>query len=357
MKQIFIGWLLLVLTGCISSPLITTETTESNPLITLPIGLSYPPISTSSGLAFTVQQMEALNINLVRIGTNWVNREPEPGTYSWAALDDRINTLYESGASILLTIPASGPDWVCNKTTNKGTCVFTDDSAFRSYVAALMTRYHGKIDKLQFGNEWDNLDWYPGTAEDFVRTTNILYAVVKEVSPETDVVLGGLTSTYPLFITVCKNGEQLSFSTIDLKPGKDPMQKIEHQICSREDLISRVEHVFAYANYDLVDLHLYDISEYWPQAVAVVKNLSDKPLIISEFGGPSPDYERYSQIYHARRLEQYLLTLNKLPIEEAYYFNLVDNLSTYHNRSGLFTILHSKKKAFYTMQNMLGWEE
>jgi hypothetical protein len=347
--------ILFLLSGC--SPKQQAIPSPTGTQITVPVGLSFPPISTASGLAFTIKQMDALNMTLVRIGSNWAHREPEPGAYYWDPLDERINALHESGASILFTIPASGPDWACGEVSANETCVFQDEAAFRAYVTALMTRYRGKIDKVQFGNEWDNLTWYPGTAEEFVRDTNIVYDIVQQVSPETPVVLGGLTAAYPVYVSVCRNGMSLNFDALDLKDDTDLNARIERTICARDELEARVEYVIENARYDVVDLHLYDTSEYWPLLVDTVRQLTDKPLIVSEFGGPSSAFEKYSQAYHARRLEHYLLTLQSLPIEEAYYFNLVDNPTTYHSRSGLFTVTRRKKDAFNVMQRMLAAEK
>ena len=356
MKRVLILLLLLLLASCsIPQSTAAVPASESAP-ITLPVGLAFPPISTASGLSFTIKQMDALNMTLIRIGTNWAHREPEPGAYYWDPLDERINALHDSGASILFTIPASGPDWACGEKTENESCVFQDEDAFRDYVKALLTRYAGKIDKMQFGNEWDNLTWYPGTAEEFVRDTNIVYDVVQEVSPETPVVLGGLTAAYPIYMTVCKNGAYLNFDALDLKDDTDLNARIERTVCSRDELEARVEYVIENAHYDMLDLHLYDTSEHWLMLVNAVRQITDKPLIISEFGGPSSAFEKYSQAYHARRLELYLLTLQSLPIEEAYYFNLVDNPATYHSRSGLFTVTRRKKDAFNVMQHMLAAE-
>lgn len=354
MKARFCLLLLLLLAGC-SFPQHTASAPASKSVqISLPIGLAFPPISTASGLAFTIKQMDALDMTLIRIGTNWAHREPEPGVYYWDPLDERINALHENGASIMLTIPASGPDWACGDVSANETCVFQDTDAFRAYVTALLTRYDGKLDKVQFGNEWDSLSWYPGTPEEYAASANIVFDVVQEVSPETTVVLGGLTAAYPLYVTACENRETLSFDTMELKTNADLQDRIQRQVCSRDELTARVAHVLAHARYDMLDLHLYDTSEYWPQFVAVIKTLSDAPLIISEFGGPSSAFEHYSRSYHAQRLEQYLLTLDALPIEEAYYFTLVDSPGAYHKQTGLFTVARGKKEAFDVMQRMIG---
>lgn len=356
MKKIFCLLALFVLAGCLFNPRPDTMSPEAAPpsrQITLPVGLSFPPISNASGLAFTIEQMKNLDILLVRISSNWAHREPQQGYYYWDPLDERINALHESGASILFTIPASGPDWACGEKTENGTCVFQDEEAFRSYVTALMSRYRGKINKVQFGNEWDNMLRYPGTAEEFMTYTNIVYDIIQETSPGTTVVLGGLTTAYSIYISACENGEVLSFEALELKNGVNLAARIERQLCSRNDLEARVTYVLKNARYDIVDLHLYDDSENWPLYVNTLRQITDKPLIVSEFGGPSSAFERYSQEYHAQRLKQYLLTLEDLPIEEAYYFTLVDNPMTYHSRSGLFTVTRQKKNAFDMMRRMV----
>lgn len=350
-RSIWIVLILLSFASC-SNSASTTRTTPYT-AITYPIGSSYPPINTDSKLSFTIEQLQELGITLIRTGSDWSNREPAKGEYKWEPLDKRINALYQDGFSILFTIPAGGPDWVCEEKTSNDTCVFSNENAFREYITALVTRYEGKIDKYQFGNEWDNLSWYPGSAEDYVHFNNIVYSVIKEISPETPVVLGGLTAAYPLYITVCEDDLQLSFDMLELKDGSNLNENIQQQICSRSDLVSRVEYVLEHADYDLVDLHLYDVSEYWPLFVDVVSKKTDKPLVVSEFGGPSSSFEQYSQTYQAERLEKYLLTLQDLPIEEAYHFNLVDNPTTYHSHSGLFTVFRQKKQAYYVIYNML----
>lgn len=365
MKKLFclLVFIIFVAAGCSFTPrnsLLNSSSITSIPdadpadgQVTIPVGLSFPPIRNASELEFTLAQMQALNMSLVRIGTDWAYREVDKGSYYWDPLDERINTLHENGHLIMFTIPSSGPDWACGEITEKETCVFREEQAFRAYVTALITRYKGKIDKIQFGNEWDNTTWYPGTAADYVRFNNIVYDVVKDISPETTVVLGGLTAAYSVYVTACKNGETLSFEALDLKNGADISADIERIVCSRDDLEERVRYVIGEARYDMVDLHLYDDSENWPLYTDTLRQLTDKPLVVSEFGGPSSAFEYYSQEYHAQRLEQYLLTIEDLPIEEAYYFTLVDNPTTYHSHSGLFTFARWKKEAFDVMQRMV----
>ncbi|MDY6874359.1 MAG: hypothetical protein SVR81_10445 [Chloroflexota bacterium] len=321
--------------------------------ITFPIGASFPPVATQRDLRFTIKNLQALNIDRVRINGDWFYREPSKGVYDWEALDLRINTFSENGFLIFLTIPANGPDWACGQSTDQGSCAITDEDGFARFVTALVKRYEGKISKYQFGNEWDNGDWFPGSAVEYTRLNNLVYSIVHQYSADSSVVLGGLTSAYPVLTTLCENGQPILFEGMQLKRNVDLEGMIKRKVCTQESLKSRVEYVLKNANYDLVDLHLYDVYGYWPLFVSAITSRTDKPLIVSEFGGPSSEYERYSQAYQAAQLEKYLMTLQTLPIEEAYHFNLVDNPLTYHNHSGLFTVLRIKKDAYFVMEKWL----
>ena len=84
------------------------------------------------------------------------------------------------------------------------------------------------------------------------------------------------------------------------------------------------------------DLHLYDAVGLWPAAVRWVKSLSSKPIWITEFGGPSPEFEPTGAEYQAERLEAYMRTIKKLPVARAYYFKLTDDPASYHSLSGLY---------------------
>jgi hypothetical protein len=315
-------------------------------------GLSFPPVRDAAEIQFTVSEMERLNIAAVRIDDGWNFREPEEGRYEWKPLDDRIESFFEQGIDILLTVAVRPPDWACGERSAMDTCAVRDESALKNYIRALLARYKGKIAKVQFGNEWDNPEWYPGTPENYARMNNIVYEQTKQIAPETEIVLGGLTISYPLAIAYCRDRRPLAFDNLRLKPGVDLFQKIENGICEKSFIPGRVGYVLANARYDVVDLHVYDDCENWPVYLDVVRGLTDKPFIVSEFGGPSTEFEIYSEDYHARRLEKYLQTILRMDVEAAYYFSLVDIPDTYHGNSGLITVDGRRKEAYYVWERM-----
>ena len=118
----------------------------------------------------------------------------------------------------------------------------------------------------------------------------------------------------------------------------------DRDYCTSDDYLffkQRFEYVVYNANYDLVDLHLYDDVENWPiyTQAALAYFPTDIPVIVSEFGGPNLFTEQtYSDQYQAERLSQYIEVLNEIGVQEAYFFKLVQSDSAHpsHRESGLF---------------------
>jgi len=269
-----------------------TQFTDSG----LKLGISFPPVGNDQEREFTLQHLKTLNANLIRNSIHWKFREPEKGNFNWKNDDNRIDFFNNNGISLLLTVESDGPDWACSL-RNEKSCVYNNEEDFRNFVNAFITRYKGKIDKIQFGNEWDNNFWYVGTAEEFTTFNNILFEEVKKISPETKVVLGGLTK-WPLLVSAGCEGTLDSIQTNDNYYCNPELTSCVGEFrnipegCQTEEVINildRVNYVLENANYDIVDIHLYDDVENWPIYYGAIKNKVSKPIIVTEFGGPYVD--------------------------------------------------------------------
>jgi hypothetical protein len=84
---------------------------------------------------------------------------------------------------------------------------------------------------------------------------------------------------------------------------------------------------------------------------------ADHPIIVTEFGGPNLFWEQpYSDAFQAERLAEYIRTLDRMGIPEAYFFKLVqsDSANPAHRESGLFKMVNgtpSPKPAFEVFQS------
>lgn len=313
-------------------------------------GLSFPPFANSRQQEFTLNAMSHMGLDRMRIAIDWRNREPVQGSFFWDPMDQRMQKAKDSSIKVFLTILSIGPEWACLPSGKDGANLF-DEEALKAFFEALLSRYD-TIDKIQFGNEWEaGSDGYTDreSLKRFVLYTNVLYEVVQEHSPQTQVVLGGLTRLYPLIEKFGDATDTLDFSPLQLSRGwsRDSLiKRIEKDRAAYENMQiqQNIMYVFEHATYDVLDVHLYDDAENWEAYLSVLPK--DVPIVVSEFGGPSSEFEQTQDTYHAKRMEAYIDAIERLPITEAYYFKLVDSKESYHKHSGLYTKSLRKKPAY-----------
>jgi len=311
------------------------------------LGISFPPVADQTQRDFTQPLLEELNVEIIRIGEKWSFREPTEGNFNWSSLDERINWAQQNDLKVLLTIQSNGPDWACSNLQNTNSCVYEDNQKFKNYIELLLQRHPNKIDKIQFGNEWQSDFWYIGNEQQFVTASNIVYDAVQTYSPQTQFVLGGFTAISLRFMAGC-NGlvdqfyddegnsyDQTDFSTF--------CNSLEFQT-----VFNRINYVLQNANYDLVDAHLYDDAEKWEFYIDNLAAMVDKPIIITEFGGPNVNIEPTDDAYQSNRLEVYINSIIEMDVEEAYFFKLVEGTNNpAHQESGLINSPDLTKKLSY----------
>ncbi len=306
-------------------------------------GISFPPYSGRREIGFTIRKMQELSLDRMRLDVDWRYREPEKGVFYWKPMDLRMEKAHENHIALFLTIPSQAPPWAALPPGKDGSSRF-DEEALKHFIEELLLRYDN-IEKIQFGNEWET-DHPDSPAygdydsiKQFVLYNNILYDSVKRLSPETQVVLGGLTRTYPMMEAFVQEGRYPDFSGLELAKGateeylRGRIDKIAGDYKAR-DVKGNVEYVLKNARYDMIDIHLYDDPENWSEYLSVLPE--DKPVVVSEFGGPNSEFESTAPSYQAKRMADYIAAIEGLPIVEAYYFKLVDSDLSYHRDSGLY---------------------
>ena len=115
---------------------------------------------------------------------------------------------------------------------------------------------------------------------------------------------------------------------------------------------ARIDSVLTYAQYDIIDLHLYDDVEQWDEYYYDFADTVTRPILVSEFGGPNLNYEPYTLSYHADRVYEYIKKIDSIGITEAYFFKLIEGgANPAHNGSGLLDSLNLlEKPAYYIFQ-------
>lgn len=324
-------------------------------LQSLELGISFPPVSGQVERNFTKPHLDNLGVQKIRIGENWKNREPSQGNFNWSPLEDRLFWADNNHYKVLLTIQSNGPSWACSPLSNNQSCVYNNNTDFKNYLDSLLIKYGDKIDKIQFGNEWQSDFWYIGNANDFVEANNILYHSVQENAPHIKVVLGGFTTISLRFMAGC-NGFVNSFYDDD---GNFYDQAFLQSNCNTpalQNILNRIDTVLSFAQYDILDIHLYDDSDQWDEYYYNFIDTITKPIIVSEFGGPNINIEPNSDNYQMDRLYSYIKKLDSLEISEAYFFKLVEGTNNpAHATSGLIDGTNlNEKPIYYLFKSFIG---
>ncbi len=321
--------------------------TEVDFEIDVNLGISFPPVADEEQRDFTEPILKELNVNIIRFGENWSFREPEEGNFNWSSLDERIEWAERNEIDVLLTIQSNGPDWACSSLQNTNSCVYNDNETFKNYIEQLLQRYSNRIAKIQFGNEWQSDFWYIGSAQDFVTANNIVYDAIQEFSPQTTFVLGGFTTISLRFLAGC-NGLIDEFYDDEGNLFDREFLDSNCGIPEVVEIIDRINYVLQNASYDLADMHLYDDAENWNIYYENFKTMVDKPIIITEFGGPNVNLEPATEEYQRERFEEYVKAIDNLGIEEAYFFKLIEGSGNpAHSESGLIDNPELTKKLNY----------
>ncbi|MEJ6394288.1 hypothetical protein V8J82_13540 [Gymnodinialimonas sp. 2305UL16-5] len=312
------------------------------------IGIAFPPVRDADQMAFSLEALGALDIGHVRIAEAWERRGLTPSEADFEPLLRRLQALEAAGIDTLLSVELRAPEAACGL-SNEHACVIRDDAPFEAYLTILLRVAGPHIDAIQIGNEWDTR--FPGTTRDFMAIHDRAASVIRAERPDLTLVLGGISGRAGLSHALCFVGAHPEIPGID-------WAQMRHRFCLRgaprnEATQAAVAAVLALADYDVVDLHLYDAPGLWPEAVGWLRSHSAAPIWVTEFGGPSQDYEPQDPDYQATRIRAYLDVIATLPIARAYYFKLTDDPNSYHAHSGLYDIDGQPKPALAVFEAWL----
>jgi len=343
--------------GCASAPFdIDAHDFRLNRLV---LGIAFPPLQGESDVAATVARCRELGIRRIRYQESWTNREPERDVFDWKPMDARIDGLHRAGIRVLLTL--GGQEWPTWLGSDGGHREAATLAQFREYVSALLRRYAGKIDRIQFGNEWNwEIDAYMGGDESaYIEYANILYeeTMALPAAARPTVVLGSLNGL--AFVAF----DQGLIGSIVIEQ-REPYQKQIARYRANPDraLTRRAERILGRAQYEMLDIHLYDDYGNWPAYLRAIRNLEQKikgtnhPILVSEFGGPFP--RDLTAVYGGRpapsvlagSLINYLRTLDAMELTEAYFFSLAEDPDRYHRDSYLIDSKGRKMPAYEVLR-------
>jgi hypothetical protein len=210
-----------------------------------------------------IPQTRALGAGLVRVYVYWSQVEPQPGHYTWDAVDAVLQQL-DGNQEVWITLCSSSP-WATRTSTDfLPPSPALDLAAYAEFVRRVVRRCAGRVTYWQCDNEPSNADLlWAGTPVEYTNQLTTMYAAVKEVDPAAMVVLGGCG--YDVFSSEAGSEQRRFFDSVT-GAGRDA--------------------------FDVFDVHLYGEPYCIPDYVQTARQFMRthgycKPVVAGEYAGPS----------------------------------------------------------------------
>ena len=210
-------------------------------------------------------QLRELGAGLVRVYFYWSQVEPEPGRWTFDAVDALLEQL-EGSEEVWVTVSSSSR-WATRQATDfLPPSPAKDLEAYRRFVDRLVRHCAGRVRYWQCDNEPSSVGLlWAGTAEEYVAQLKVMYQAVKEADPQAAVVLGGAPFGLP---ESPPDGPEREFFDVLLRDGRD--------------------------HFDVFDLHLYGEASRIPADIETARGLMrgygyEKPLVAGEYNAPWPN--------------------------------------------------------------------
>ena len=212
-----------------------------------------------------VPQLRELGATLVRVYFYWSQIEPEPGRYTFDAVDAFLDQL-DGSEEVWVTV-CSSSRWATRQATEfVPPSPAKDPDTYRRLVDRLVRHCAGRVRYWQCDNEPSNvgLTW-AGTAAEYVAQLQVMHKAVKDADPGAAVVLGG--APYALAASTPDSPDRQFFDVL-LRDGRD--------------------------SFDLFDLHLYGDASRIPADIETTRGMMrafgyEKPLVVGEYNAPWPN--------------------------------------------------------------------
>ncbi|SEB06803.1 MULTISPECIES: cellulase family glycosylhydrolase [unclassified Mycobacterium] len=207
--------------------LLSAAITESNTTVGFAdsdiIGMSTADINK------TLDEMQSLGVQNVRILLPWNNIEPAPGYWNWSTVDTLVNAAAERNMGILGVLNAT-PAWAVQPGYPAVAAPPADNAQYAQFVSAVAERYAGKVSAYEVWNEPNAApSWYPTPdPAAYTRLLQAAYPAIKAADPNATViggVVGWVTDTPGLAINAASyvqgmydNGAQGYFDALSFHP-------------------------------------------------------------------------------------------------------------------------------------------
>jgi hypothetical protein len=152
----------------------------------------------------TLDTLQSIGVQDIRVFVPWIFVEPAQGTYNWSYMDMVMQAAADRNMGVMVEI-ASTPTWAGSSTSITGAGT-PDPATYASFAAEVAKRYGSTISAYEIWNEPNYvLSSDPIDATAYAALLKAAYPAIKAVDPTATVVAGAL-------------GSVISFGSITLDP-------------------------------------------------------------------------------------------------------------------------------------------
>lgn len=177
----------------------------------------------------TLDEMQSLGVQNVRILIPWNNVEPVQGYWNWSTVDTLVNAAAARNMGILGVLNST-PAWAVPAGDPAVATPPASDAQYAAFASAVAQRYAGKVSAYEVWNEPNAATfWYPSPdPAAYTKLLQAAYPAIKAADPNATViggVVGWVTDTPGLAINAASyiqgmydNGAQGYFDALSFHP-------------------------------------------------------------------------------------------------------------------------------------------
>lgn len=143
----------------------------------------------------TLDMLQAMGVQDVRVYIPWVYTQPLPNQYNWAPIDDIMNAAKARNMGVLAMVNST-PVWAGTDGNFPGAKT-PDPVAYANFMTQVATRYGKTISAYEVWNEVNCVCFYdPISPSSYTELLKAAYPAIKAADPTATVIAAGLGSVF-----------------------------------------------------------------------------------------------------------------------------------------------------------------
>jgi polysaccharide biosynthesis protein PslG len=180
-------------------PVTHTAVTPTSEIVSAPstIGIADSSLygMSQQDIDTTLDMLQAMGVEDVRVYIPWVYTEPLRGQYNWAPIDAIMNAAKARNMGVL-AMANSTPVWAGTAGSFPGAKT-PDPVAYANFMTQVATRYGNTISAYEVWNEVNCVCFYdPVSPASYAQLLQAAYPAIKAVDPTATVIAAGLGSVF-----------------------------------------------------------------------------------------------------------------------------------------------------------------